>query len=693
MRNIYLLFALILLLFSCQTESKKATNFNLLPAPQKLEVNGISNLSSSNIQSYYTEASVVLPIKTTLLKTLEATSEAKNAQLICQIDNSLSLKAEGYTLNITDHQIQLTGKDETGLFYSLMTLGQLLEDAEEQKSNLPICYIEDEPKLAYRAIHWDVKHHLEKPSYYYEMIDELASLKINGIIAEMEDKLAYQRQPKVASADAMSIEEWLKLSAYAQERYIEISPLIQGLGHASFILKHEEYKHLRDDPNSDWAFNPLLEETYEVQFDLYRDALEATPNGRFLHIGGDEVHTTGGGKDDLSPLELQLKWLNRVCQFAAENDRTPIFWDDMPLKHAEVYRPMFDTKISETAVDSIWNANESNLTKLLDQFPKNCIYMRWNYSSPETYGNQKAMQWFKENGLQVMGATAGQTRWVLMPQRESNLDAIRAFANISIESEADGLLLTLWDDDSPHFELYKRGISFFAECTWTGEQRSKEELKMAYRHRAFSSELANADYAFIDSLEIAAGFWKNAFLKGNRRNYLQSSEQPIDLLINFPNKQEKGVWTSQNQDRLADATRALAITEQVVQKIQSIKSQTIRNDYRVEIYEQANKMAAFSPKVLLALEKYDNAENEQEKTISLQEIENLITSFKDLRQNLETVYAKTRILEKPDDYILDQDHHHHLANQTRSFDWQFHADEFLLKELDKQVQEWKKIKG
>ena len=103
----------------------------------------------------------------------------------------------------------------------------------------------------------------------------------------MEDKIKYERQPDVGSADALSISAWKKLCNYAQERNIEISPLIQGLGHASFILKHNKYKKLRDNPKSDWAFNPLDPETYEVQFDLYLDALEATPHGRYLHIGGD----------------------------------------------------------------------------------------------------------------------------------------------------------------------------------------------------------------------------------------------------------------------------------------------------------------------------------------------------------------------------------------------------------------------
>ena len=42
-------------------------------------------------------------------------------------------------------------------------------------------------------------------------------------------------------------------------------------------------------------------------------------------------------------------------------DRIPIFWDDMPLKHAGVYNPMFDDKISKDEVDEIWKKNEINL--------------------------------------------------------------------------------------------------------------------------------------------------------------------------------------------------------------------------------------------------------------------------------------------------------------------------------------------
>ena len=52
-----------------------------------------------------------------------------------------------------------------------------------------------------------------------------------------------------------------------------------------------------------------------------------------------------------------------------------------------------------------------------------------------------------------------------------------------------------------------------------------------------------------------------------------------------------------------------------------------------------------------------------------------------MRNKFEKIYSKTRILNKPKDYVLDQDHHHHPANQTLNFDWQFLSEIMLLKKI------------
>ena len=671
----------IVIFFSFQSPKDDVGDFKLLPVPQHFEITGVSSLKYENILSYYSKERIDMPKVGKLLNSIQTVKTESKAHIICRIDRSLDLPKEGYTLHISKNKINIIGKDKVGLFYAFMTLEQLLEDAYEQNVFLPQCSIKDFPLLSYRAVHLDVKHHLDKTDYYYRLFDKLAKYKINAVLVEMEDKLKYKRQPEVGSADALSIEEWIKLSNYAKERNIEISPLIQGLGHVSFILKHDKYKDLRDDPKSDWAFNPLNPKTYDVQFDLYLDAIEATPHGKYLHIGGDEVHTTGRNSGK-SALELQLIWLNKVCKFAEEHDRIPIFWDDMPLKQAGVYKAMFDEKLTEKEVDKIWEKNEYKLAEFLDQFPKNCIYMRWNYSSSQAIGNAKAMEWFRENGMQVMGATAGQTRWVLMPQHESNMDNIKAFAMSSIKNGLNGLLLTLWDDDSPHFELYNRGIIAFAEYTWSGEKRTKREIKSAYRQREFSSTLSDAEFAFIDQLEKPVAFWKNALLKGNKRNHLQKMDKPLRKgIIDLPNRNKKGAWSDKYAKRLDQAVIVKQDCDAIRKKIDKMKTQAIRNSFTLKVYEQVNEMVSFTAKALLVLKEYDLASNKQEETTALHQVNQLSEEFKVIRKGLEIVYGKSRILVKPNNYILDQDHHIHLANQTISFDWQFYAEMLFLEKL------------
>ena len=664
-------------------DSKSTNNFALLPSVDEVKfTNKISPLDVSMVKFAYSPTGDSLPIRYGLSKKIKIANEAENSQVEFSILPKESRISESYSLEIGANKIKIEAQDKAGLFYAFITLNQVLEDASDQELGLPLLEIKDSPKIAFRPIHIDVKHHLEKRSYYYDLLDEIAKLKINGIIVEIEDKLKYKRRPEVASSDAISIEEWKKISKYALNRNIKISPLVQGLGHASFVLKHDKNKHLRDDPESDWAFNPLDPETYSLQFDLYKDAFEAFPHGKYLHVGGDEVHTTGreSGK---SALELNLIWLNKVSDFAAEYDRIPIFWDDMPLKQAGLMKTIYNEKMSSKTVDSIWAVNESNLNRFIDQFPKNCVYMRWNYHVAESYGNGKAMDWFSSNGFSVMGATAGQTRWTLMPQRESNIDQIRIFAEQSINRNYNGLLLTLWDDDSPHFELYKRGISAFAEFTWGGLQRSKAEFKKVYRHRMFGADFTSEEYAFIDGLDKPVALWTNLLVEeGTHRNALNQLKSPIeDYIIDLPEFNKKGAWTQKYSRRLDKIKVQSGALKETRKKIASLQNKNASAKYNLEVYNEVINLVDYNFKLMKSLSLLDNSRSTEEETKLINGLQNLVYEFKEVRKQFEKVYSKSRILNKPNDYILDQDHHRHPANQSVNFDWQFTAELMLINKI------------
>lgn len=713
MRQILILF-IAFLFIGCSNNIENLEKFKLLPSVQELEFKDtFSNLNFENIKFAYSVNNTELPIRYDFTNHIENNSQSEST-IDYHIDSSLDLNQEGYKLDILKNKISIIAKDEAGLFYAFTTLDQLIEDSKDQNINLPMLSIKDYPLIKFRPIHIDVKHHLEKESYYYQLMDHLAQLKINGVILEIEDKLKYKRRPEVGSEDALSIEKWKSISEYAKKRNINISPLVQGLGHASYILKHEQNKKLRDDPKSDWAFNPLDPETYKLQFDLYLDAMEATPYGKYLHVGGDEVQTTGR-KSGKSALELNLIWLNKVSAFAEKHNRIPIFWDDMLLKQGEVYYPIYDLNISKQKVDSIWEVNEPKLNKFIKQFPENCIYMRWNYHVTESYGNARAMDWFTNNGLKVMGATAGQTRWTLMPQRESNIDQIRIFADQSIKRNFNGLLLTLWDDDSPHFELYKRGISAFAEYTWGGIKRTKSEFKSVFRHRTFGSEFQSEEYAFIDSLDSPVKEWTNILLKKDfekmmititdslevsnsevihRNSLIHRKNTLTNYVIDLPDFNNKGSWNKKYSSRLKKISKQIKSLNKINSILNKIKEKDPENKFLIEIYEQVSALAGYSFYAMEVLSRFDNAKNEKEETLYLKEIYDLSKKFKNLREKFESVYSKTRVLNKPESYILDQDHHYHPANQTKNFDWQFMAELIFLEKIENYLKEMMlEIKG
>jgi len=663
-------------------------SFPLLPSVEVVQFETThSSLAPEAINTAFSPTSDLLPVRYGYSKQFKQITQMEDAQLFFSIQPQENQKAESYTLKIEQEKIEIQAQDQAGLFYAFVTLDQLIEDAVNSNTPLPLVTLQDAPKIAFRPIQIDVKHHLEKKSYYYDLMDALAQLKINGIILEIEDKLKYKRRPEVASADALSIEEWRALSTYALARNISISPLVQGLGHASFILKHDKNKHLRDDPKSDWAFNPLNPETYALQYDLYLDAMEAFPHGKYLHVGGDEVQTTGRGSGK-SALELNLIWLNKVSAFAAEHDRIPIFWDDMPLKQAGLMQPIYNSEMDPATVDSIWEVNEPKLNKFINQFPKNCVYMRWNYHKAESYGNGKAMDWFSSNGFRVMGATAGQTRWTLMPQRESNIDQIRIFAEQSINRNYNGFLLTLWDDDSPHFELYKRGISAFAEYSWGGLKRTKEEFKEVYRHRKFGSEFKGEQYAFIDALDEPVALWTNLFVEaGNHRNALIHKENPIEeQLIDLPDFNKKGDWTKKYSARLEQLEAQKNQLEQAKKTLFKIQNQDAKSEYNLAVYNEVIQLVEYNFELMSQLKAFDTATTPEAEKKALDAIMTTGQTFYSVRAQMEKVYSQTRVLNKPEGYLLDQDHHNHPANQTVNFDWQFIGEILMLQKIETHFQ-------
>ena len=643
--------------------------FQLLPQPQSVEVYDGKGILYADVKCVVSSPGTSIPVLGPLLDGLPR-CERKGVKVVLSLsEQNLPDSPEGYELVVESKQILIRARTEVGLFYGCQTLEQLLEDSRDFGQAIPPMKIVDYPAVAYRAVHWDTKHHLDRMEYYYRMVDRLARYKINAVIWEIEDKLRYTRRPEVAAPNAISKQEMQALCRYAKERNVEISPLVQGLGHAGFILKH--HWELRENPASDWEFCPSDPRTYEVQFDLYLDALEAMPYGRYLHVGGDEITAIGiderckaTGK---SAFELQMIWLKKVCEFATEHGRTPIFWDDMPLKYAGLWELVLSDK-SEEEVVKAWNTDK--LDAAIDLFPKECVYMRWLYEDATRPAHQRLLKWYHDKGLKVMAATAASAGdSPFLPRQNTRSAYVKGFSQLVAENQLEGILATAWDDGSPHLETVWRGFIAQGEFGWNPTARDIDAFKKAHAQREYGFSPEENRMRFLDELEKAIFFFDGALVTSGRRN--PAWGVTTFTLLNVPDKQNPGVWIQTYKEKIAQAKVEAARYEQIKKGIREAKENALRNRYALQVYEVTNDLQNYPVRLILALNAYDTAKDEAGRSKALEEITHVCDELDTVRSGLEKVYSETRFMEQPEGYIADLNHHNHLASKTNNSDWWF----------------------
>jgi hexosaminidase len=712
-------FFLLALSVSSYADSLPAP-FKILPLPKSVQLLKQPGLAFGTLQSVTIKGRMRAPVMGNLLSQMPAgyTASGKGT-LTINLDPKLASMPsdEAYIMTIHADSVEITAKSEAGIFYGCQSLEQLLEDARDFRKPVPACIITDYPVLSYRAVHFDVKHHLDHMNYYYESIDRLARYKINAVVFEFEDKLRYQLQPLVGAPQAISIDEMAALTKYAKERFIEITPLVQGLGHATFILKHEEYKALRELPFSHWAFCPMDEGTYKVLFDLYSDAIKATPGSKYLHIGGDEIGNIGlcprckPTADKEGMMALNLHWLKKVCAFAKANNRIPIFWDDMPLQEAGLYTSTWNDEVTQAQANEAWKKGVPKLDSLQKDFPNNCVYMRWNYSMAKQPGNILALDWYKKHGLQAMIATATNTEGGMLFQQDerdkgmasTGISVIKSFVELAAEKSISGMLCTAWDDKSPHMENYWRGFIAAAEYSWSPKGRTLDEYDAAWLQREFGVDIPNYKKFAADLRQCSELWYEGFYKKGNffdDDNVLQSLKQvehwlkplegrentPFDYstkLIELPDLKSPGSWSKKYKDRIDKAQVASNNYPLLMARINDLIHSCRRNRYYWRLSHSIENFQVSTPDLLLALEQADSPDKTKQKA-GIERVQQALTHFHNAWIGLQNTYSETRFVAYPVTYIPDR--YFHLASQREDLSWMIQSQELFEAMIKKWLQ-------
>jgi hexosaminidase len=277
--------------------------------------------------------------------------------------------AQSYRLAITEDALLLTAPDEAGLFHGVQSVRQLLA---ADPSRLPCVTVEDAPLLPWRGLMIDVARHFMPLAFLYELVEELAALKLNVLHLHLTDdqgwRIEIDGRPRLTEIGAWRTEsmigpagsdrfdgvphggyytraELAGLVAHAAGRGVRVVPEIELPGHARAALAAYPELGVHGKALPVWTSWGVCEDVFGVHdaaFGFLREVLDQTVDlfpDRYVHLGGDECPTVQWETDPYSrrkaaalglpsPAALHGWMLTRMNRVLAELGRSTISWDN-----------------------------------------------------------------------------------------------------------------------------------------------------------------------------------------------------------------------------------------------------------------------------------------------------------------------------------------------------------------------------
>jgi hexosaminidase len=360
-----ILVSFISLAISCKSGHEPAKSYaeNLIPKPLSISYNSgefalgdktnIFTLGDSpELQKVAQYLSGILkPATGFSLPVSASTAAPANGNIYLKLSSEGDLGEEGYTLNVSTENIQLSAATPAGLFRGIQTIRQLLPPGIEMstvqpdKWIIPSISITDKPEYAYRGSMLDVARHFFSVEDVKRYIDLIAAYKMNVIHLHLSDdqgwRIEIKSWPKLTETGGSTQvgggkggfytqEQYKDIVQYAADRYITIIPEIDMPGHTNAALASYPELNCNDSATKLYSgievgFSTLCTNkpvTYKFLDDVIRELSELTP-GPYIHIGGDESHATK--KEDYIP------FINKVQPMVTKYGKTVIGWDEIAL--------------------------------------------------------------------------------------------------------------------------------------------------------------------------------------------------------------------------------------------------------------------------------------------------------------------------------------------------------------------------
>lgn len=217
-----------------------------------------------------------------------------------------------------------------------------------------------------RVIHFDMKSMIPTAEYMMTLVEEIAELGYTHLLMEFEDKFPFDSFPAIVHKAAWSKEDFRKLNEKCRSLGLSIIPLLQCAGHLDYMLKHDEYKDLRDgDTTYQWCLAD--HRVFPYWKEMAQEILEIFPECEYFHIGADEVQMKYSCPrcSKMDKFALYLNQVEACTDFLREHGKKVVLWDDVFRNHE--LNPL--KKLLSKVIPCVWqylNIDESIVQKYAD---------------------------------------------------------------------------------------------------------------------------------------------------------------------------------------------------------------------------------------------------------------------------------------------------------------------------------------
>ena len=339
--------------------------FNIIPQPVSILINqsekGFTLHTGTTISPYsFTEDLIKFSKKQFGKKIIMHEDTGEERSIILKLDDSIEHE-EGYTIKCENRRAFINAKTESGLFYGLQTLKQILLQTD---GKIPHVEITDYPRFAYRGYMLDCGRYFYTVDEIKRIVDLMALHKLNvlhwhltedqgwrveikkyPLLTEKGSKRSHTNFNNKPHGGYYTQDDIREIVAYCHERKIKVIPEFDVPGHMVAAISCYPYLSCLDrdlEVATHWGVKHDIlcagkESSYQFVYDVLDELMDLFPD-KVIHIGGDEavkmrwkncphcqkaIEENGLKDED----DLQMFFMSKVNEYLESKGYSSIMWN------------------------------------------------------------------------------------------------------------------------------------------------------------------------------------------------------------------------------------------------------------------------------------------------------------------------------------------------------------------------------